>query len=388
MCRSLSIVYGQMGKCIVMNEYVPVLGKLYRKKNAPSLGMYIIHKIMHNKWKICIIIDNYTSLMYNSCIICNRHNADFQERKNNMTKIFIDGSAGTTGLRIHERLSTRIDLQILEISEQFRKDDAARCDFLNQADVAFLCLPDAAAMEAAKMVTNPNTVVIDTSTAHRTNDDWAYGFPELTGLREKIQQSKRIANPGCHASGFISLAAPLVESGLISQDTALSCFSLTGYSGGGKKMIADYEANPDALQAPRMYGLTQKHKHLPEMQKLCGLETAPVFSPIVSSYYAGMEVVISLFGRQLYGRMSDVKEVYRSYYKGALVKFVENGDEAGFLDAGKMAGLDTMEISVYGNDERMTLVSRFDNLGKGASGAAIQNMNIALGLDETTGLCI
>lgn len=305
-----------------------------------------------------------------------------------MTKIFIDGSAGTTGLRIHERLSTRKDLEILEISEQLRKDDAARSDFLNQADVAFLCLPDAAAVEAAAMVTNPNTVVIDTSTAHRTNDAWAYGFPELSGLREKIRRSHRIANPGCHASGFISLVAPLVENGVISPDTALSCFSLTGYSGGGKKMIADYEANGDALAAPRMYGLSQSHKHLPEMQKLCGLTKAPSFSPIVSSYYAGMEVVVSLFREDVTGSLDSIKELYRSYYTGSLVKFVDGGDESGFLSAGKLAGFDNMEISVFGNEERIQLVSRFDNLGKGASGAAIQNMNLVLGLDETTGLNI
>lgn len=305
-----------------------------------------------------------------------------------MTKVFIDGSSGTTGLRIRERLSARRDLQLMEISELLRKDDAARARFLNEADVAFLCLPDAAAKEAAAMVTNPDTVIIDTSTAHRVNDAWDYGFPELSGRREKISASHRIANPGCHASGFISLVAPLVENGLIAPDTALSCFSLTGYSGGGKNMIADYEApeNAEELQAPRMYALSQSHKHLPEMCKLCGLEKTPVFSPVVSDYYAGMEVVVSLFGEQLRGSMADIKALYSSYYTGGLVKFVDAMDEDGFLSAGRLTGYDNMLLGVFGNAERITLVSRFDNLGKGASGAAIQNMNLVLGLDETTGL--
>ena len=304
-----------------------------------------------------------------------------------MTKVFIDGSAGTTGLRIHDRLSGRSDIQLMQISEELRKDDAARSAFLNEADVAFLCLPDAAAVEAAKMVSNPATVIIDTSTAHRTNDDWAYGFPEIHGLREKICASHRIANPGCHASGFISLAAPLVQQGLIAPDARLSCFSLTGYSGGGKKMIAEYEA-PDnaALQAPRMYGLSQSHKHLPEMQKLCGLTHAPIFCPVVSSYYAGMEVVVSLFAEDLKGSLADVKELFSTYYTGSFVKFVDAADPDGFLSAARLTGYDNMIVSAFGNDERITLVSRFDNLGKGASGAAIQNMNLVLGLEETTGL--
>lgn len=303
-----------------------------------------------------------------------------------MTKVFIDGSAGTTGLRIRERLSGRKDLELLEISEQLRKDDAARCEYLNAADVAFLCLPDAAAIEAAAMVSNPDTVVIDTSTAHRTNDRWDYGFPELTGQREKIRTSKRIANPGCHASGFIALVAPLTEAGILPKAAAVSAFSLTGYSGGGKKMIADYEANGEALQAPRMYGLSQNHKHLPEMQKLCGLEHAPIFSPIVSSYYSGMEVVVSLFASDINGSAEDIRALYRSYYGSGLVRYAENSDENGFLSAGKLSGSDCMELAVFGNGERIQLVSRFDNLGKGASGAAIQNMNIVLGLAEGTGL--
>ena len=303
-----------------------------------------------------------------------------------MTKVFIDGSAGTTGLRIRQRLSEREDLELLSIPEQFRKDDGARKDFLNRADVAFLCLPDAAAIAAADMVENPGTVVIDTSTAHRTSPGWVYGFPELFGQREKLRAAKRIANPGCHASGFIALAAPLVEAGIVPKQALLSCFSLTGYSGGGKKMIDDYEANPQTLAAPRMYGLGQNHKHLPEMKKLCGLENEPIFCPIVSAYYSGMEVTIPLFASQLSGGMEEITEAYRAYYPGKIVRYAENADEAGFLGAASREGYDDMEISVYGNQERITVVSRFDNLGKGASGAAIQNMNLVLGLPEETGL--
>ena len=306
-----------------------------------------------------------------------------------MTKVFIDGKAGTTGLRIYERLGDRKDLELITLSDELRKDAAARKAALEAADVAFLCLPDAAAVEAVSLCENPDTVLIDTSTAHRTNEAWAYGFPEIGGLREKIKNSKRIANPGCHASGFVSLVAPLCERGLLSENAMLSCFSLTGYSGGGKKMIADYEGEEAAaLLAPRTYGLSQSHKHLPEMAKVCGLATMPAFSPIVSSYYAGMEVVVTLFKEQLNGTAADVKACYNDYYQGDVVKFVENADENGFLSASAFAGRDDMQIAVFGNDDRITLVSRFDNLGKGASGAAIQNMNIVLGLPETTGLCI
>ncbi len=315
----------------------------------------------------------------------------WEERKMSITektKVFIDGSAGTTGLRIYERLGRRRDIELISLSEENRKDAAARKDALNRADIAFLCLPDAAAVEAVSFVENDHTVIIDTSTAHRTNPAFAYGFPELTGQKALIENAKRIANPGCHASGFISLAAPLVEKGLLNRDAFLSCFSLTGYSGGGKKMIADYEApeNEESLKAPRVYGLTQLHKHLPEMQKICGLDRAPVFSPIVSSFYAGMEVVIPLFKEQLNGSLQDVKDVYREYYHGPLIRFAEGSDESGFLSSGIYNGRDDMEISVFGNDDRITLVSRFDNLGKGASGAAIQNMNIVLHCEETEGL--
>ena len=305
-----------------------------------------------------------------------------------MTKVFIDGSAGTTGLRIRERLSVRKDIKLIILPEETRKDPAARADALNSAAVSFLCLPDAAAVEAASFVTSPDAVIIDTSTAHRVAKDWVYGMPELTGLREKLKTAKRIANPGCHATGFISLVAPLIAAGLLKKDVRLSSFSLTGYSGGGKKMIAEYEAEDmDPLyQAPRQYGLVQTHKHLPEMAKLCGLDHAPVFCPVVAPYYAGMEVTVPLTPAETSASVEEIREVYRAYYRDGMIRFAEGTDENGFLSAGKFAGRDDLEVSVFGNDERILLVSRFDNLGKGASGAAIQNMNIALGLNEDKGL--
>ncbi|MCQ2481255.1 MAG: N-acetyl-gamma-glutamyl-phosphate reductase [Clostridia bacterium] len=305
-----------------------------------------------------------------------------------MTKIFIDGSAGTTGLRIYERLGDRKDIELIKLTEENRKNAEARKQAIYEADIAFLCLPDAAAIEAVQLAEGSNTAIIDTSTAHRTNDDWAYGFPELTGLRNKIASSKRIANPGCHASGFISLVAPLTENGIISKDATLSAFSLTGYSGGGKKMIAEYEddGRDTLLDAPRMYGISQSHKHLPEMSKICSLNNAPAFCPIVAPYYSGMEVSIPLFAKDIKGTIEDIKAVYADYYKTGLVKFIDNDSEGGFLSAGALSGRDDMVITVCGNEERILLVSRFDNLGKGASGAAIQNMNILLGVDEKTGL--
>ena len=307
-----------------------------------------------------------------------------------MTKVFIDGSAGTTGLRIRERLAGRKDIELMTLPEELRKDPSARADALNTSAVSFLCLPDAAAMEAVSFVTDPDTVIIDTSTAHRVADGWVYGMPELSGQREKLKAAKRIANPGCHATGFISLVAPLVAAGLIDRNARLSCFSLTGYSGGGKKMIAEYEApEPDPLyRAPRQYALGQVHKHLPEMAKLCGLDHPPVFSPIVAPYYAGMEVTVPLTPDQISASAEEIREVYRAYYRQGLIRFAEAPDEAGFLSAGAFAGRDDLEVSVFGNEERILLVSRFDNLGKGASGAAIQNMNLVLGLDEQEGLVV
>lgn len=307
-----------------------------------------------------------------------------------MTKVFIDGSAGTTGLRIFDRLSARDDIFVVTLPDELRKDISARKEMLNKADIAFLCLPDAAAIEAVSLVENTNTAIIDTSTAHRTHSDWTYGFPEISGNREKIALSKRIANPGCHAGGFIALVEPLVSSGIIPADTSLTCFSITGYSGGGKGMIADYEAEEKAelLFAPRQYGLLQKHKHLPEMQKICGLETTPIFCPVVSDFYSGMEVTVPLFAKSVKGSIENIKEIYRNYYAKGLVRFEENADEGGFLSANLFSGRDDMQITVTGNDERILLIARFDNLGKGASGSAIQNMNILLGKDEGTGLNI
>ncbi len=304
-----------------------------------------------------------------------------------MAKVFIDGSAGTTGLRIVERLEGRKDIELIRLPEDLRKDDNARRQALNSADIAFLCLPDAAAIQAVSMVDNPNTVIIDTSTAHRTAEGWTYGFPELCG-KDKVASSKRIANPGCHASGFVALVKPLVDKGIISKDALLTCFSLTGYSGGGKGMIADYNS-PDRdklLDGPRQYGLTQQHKHLKEIGVLCSLNNLPAFCPIVADFYSGMEVTVPIFKSMINGTIDDIKAVYKSVYTGDIVKFVDSADEGGFMSAAAMSGNDGMQITVCGNDDRILLISRFDNLGKGASGSAIQNMNIVLGADETAGL--
>ncbi len=306
-----------------------------------------------------------------------------------MTKVFIDGSAGTTGLRIRQRLAGRSELTLLTLPEEVRKDPAARKEAMNGADIVFLCLPDAAATEAVSLVENPRTCIIDTSTAHRTDPGWVYGFPELVG-KDRVAASNRIANPGCHASGFIALVKPLTDAGLIDEGAALSCFSLTGYSGGGKSMIAQYEA-PDRdplLGAPRQYALGQQHKHLKEMVLLCSLEKAPVFCPIVADFYSGMEVTVPLFAGDLKGSPEDIKNAYKAAYTGPLVHFDEGCDEGGFLSAAAYSGFDDMEISVSGSGERILLTARFDNLGKGASGAAIQNMNIRLGLAETAGLSL
>ncbi len=307
-----------------------------------------------------------------------------------MATVFIDGSAGTTGLRIFERIGNREDITLLRLPEELRKDTEARREAINSADIVFLCLPDAAAIEAVSLLENPETVVIDTSTAHRTNPTWAYGFPELSGKREKIKEAKRIANPGCHASGFIALIEPLVRAKLIKPDAFLSCFSLTGYSGGGKKMIAEYEDTERSplLSAPRQYGLTQSHKHLPEMAAVCGLSNAPTFCPIVADFYSGMEVTVPLHKKDFCGTLSDIRAVYAEAYKEGLVHFCEETGEGGFLSAAAFSGRDDMEITALGNEERIVLTARFDNLGKGASGAAIQNMNIVLGVPEDTGLTV
>ena len=310
-----------------------------------------------------------------------------------MKNIFIDGSAGTTGLRIRERLSERADLTLLTLPEELRKDPSARRDMLNRADIVFLCLPDDASREAVGMIENTETVVLDTSTAHRTNPSFAYGFPELSADQEdKIRHSKRIAVPGCHASGFIALVAPLVKAGIINKDARLAVTSLTGYSGGGKRMIADYEA-PDRsslLSSPRQYALLQSHKHLPEMQAMTGLLHAPAFLPIVADFYSGMEVTVPLFAQDIHGTAEDIRKVYESLYIGPLVNYVPSPaeSEGGMLAANALSGLDTMQITVAGNDERILLIARYDNLGKGASGAAIACMNLSLGLPIETGLAL
>ena len=308
-----------------------------------------------------------------------------------MKKVFIDGSAGTTGLRIFERLSLRKDLELVTLAEEVRKDPQARKQALNSCDVAFLCLPDAAAMEAVSLIENDHVTVLDTSTAHRTNPDWAYGFPELgEKYLDKLLSSKRIAVPGCHASGFIALVAPLVEAGILPKDALLTAHSITGYSGGGKKMIAEYEAQgrDELLGAPRQYGLTQQHKHLKEIKAMCQLQSAPAFCPIVSDFYSGMVMTVPVFASQLAeGKTAqDIKDLYAGMYTGPIVTYKETMDEAGFLSGAGLSHKDTMEVTVCGNDERILLLARYDNLGKGASGAAVQCLNMVLGCDPTEGL--
>ena len=309
-----------------------------------------------------------------------------------MKKVFIDGSAGTTGLRIYERLSARADIQLLRLPEEKRKDIAARKQMLNEADLVFLCLPDDAAREAVSLIENENVTVIDASTAHRTLPEWAYGFPELSAThRQKILSSKRIAVPGCHASGFIALVYPLIQAGILDKDSQLFCHSITGYSGGGKKMIGEYEDEnvSELLGAPRQYGLTQQHKHLKEMKAVCGLENAPIFTPIVSNFYSGMTVTVPLFKEQLKkGSIEEIKEVYKAAYAEGLVQYKESVDENGFISGAALSKKDNMWVSVAGNDERILLVACYDNLGKGASGAAIECMNLTLGVEETTGLVV
>ena len=308
-----------------------------------------------------------------------------------MTKVFIDGSAGTTGLRIYERLGAREDITLITLPEEKRKDPAARREAINASDVTFLCLPDDAARESVSLVTNPDTVIIDTSTAHRTLDGWAYGFPELSASHaEKLTSSKRIAVPGCHASGFIALVYPLIEAGIINKDEKLTCHSITGYSGGGKKMIADYESDEldPLLGAPRQYALTQTHKHLKEMQAITGLENAPIFCPIVSNFYSGMEVTVPLFKEQLNAgfTVEEIKAAYKEKFTGPLVSYVEDITENGFISAAGLSGKDSMQVTVAGNEDRILLIARYDNLGKGASGAAVECLNIAKRNNKTPSL--
>ena len=305
-----------------------------------------------------------------------------------MTKVFIDGSAGTTGLRIRERLGSRQDLELIILPEELRKDANARKEALFAADIAFLCLPDAAAIEAVALAEGSDVKIIDTSTAHRTNDAWAYGFPELSKAhRQAIVESKRVANPGCHASGFIASVYPLVAHGIIPADFPLTAYSLTGYSGGGKSLIAEYEDKDrdPRHDSHRIYGTTLKHKHLPEMQKLCGLKTPPVFSPILGDFYEGMATTILLPGFDA----AAIHDCLSSHYENEQIVTVAplGGDEP-VIYASTLSGKDSMRILVSGHETQTMVTALFDNLGKGASGAAIQNMNILLGADEATGLDI
>ena len=310
-----------------------------------------------------------------------------------MTKVFIDGSAGTAGLRIRSRLEGRSDLEVTVLEGEARKDKEKRREMLNSCELAVLCLPDAASRESVAMIENPDVRVVDTSTAHRVAPGWAYGFPELSaGRREAIISGKRVASPGCHAGGFIVLVQPLIEAGILPAGALLSCHSLTGYSGGGKGMIAEYEAaeRPAAFASPREYGLSQSHKHLPEMAGVSGLENYPVFCPIVADFYSGMLVTVPLFAGQLNPgySLADVKACYAAKFTGPVVRYAEAMDEAGFIASNTLSGTDAMEVAAFGNDERMILCSRFDNLGKGASGAAVQCINLMIGADETAGLVL
>lgn len=313
-----------------------------------------------------------------------------------MKKVYIDGSEGTTGLRINERFKGRDDIEILTIPSELRKDVNERKKYINESDITFLCLPDAASIEAVSLVENENVTIIDASTAHRTNPEWAYGFPELgPEFRDKIRNGKRIANPGCYASGFISLVYPLVKKGIITPDFPITSFAMSGYSGAGKKTIAVYESDEKTseMNSPRQYALTQQHKHLKEMKTITGLSREPLFTPIVDDYYSGMIVNVPLYTNMIGMKPEELQKVFAEFYAGEkfiTVKPFEAQTEElnGFMAANSCAGYDGMEIYVCGNDDRILLASRFDNLGKGASGAAIQCMNIILGCDEGKGLQI
>lgn len=314
-----------------------------------------------------------------------------------MKKVFIDGSEGTTGLRIFERFEGRNDIEILKIPSELRKDPDEIRKYINASDITFLCLPDAAAREAVAMVENENTIIIDTSTAHRTEEGWAYGYPELSkGHREAIKNGKRIAVPGCYATGFITIIYPLIAGGILPKDYPVSAFAMSGYSGAGKKTIAVYEAEErdKELDSPREYALTQNHKHLKEMQKITGLERTPLFSPIICDYYSGM-LLTTPFYTDMLTKAKTPEEVHAflsEYYAGEkFIKVMPFGKEAeynGFLAGNACAGWDGIEIYVTGNEDRVLVSTRFDNLGKGASGAAIQCLNIILGCEEDKGLVL
>lgn len=310
-------------------------------------------------------------------------------------KVFIDGSEGTTGLRIYERFAGREDIELLPIDSGLRKDVNERKRLINQSDITFLCLPDAAARESVSLLENEHVKIIDTSTAHRTEAGWAYGFPELSREhREAVRTGSRIAVPGCYASGFISLVYPLVAGGILPKDYPVSSFALSGYSGAGKKTIAVYEGKdrPEALDSGREYALTQQHKHLKEMQKITGLTRTPLFSPIIDDYYSGMVVSVPLYADMLNGTQTPEKllSYYAEYYRDeAFIRVSEPTDEiaaGGFLAGNELSGWDGLKIYVTGNEDRIVLSAQFDNLGKGASGAAVQCMNLMLGCEETKGL--
>ena len=305
--------------------------------------------------------------------------------------VYIDGQSGTTGLQIADRLGSRTDIELLKISDEKHRDVEERKKIMNEADIVFFCLPDDAAKEAAELVVNPRTRIIDAATVHRVAPGWDYGIPELSGERRAaIAASKRVANPGCHASGFVIPVYALVEMGVIPKELPLTAFSLTGYSGGGKKMIAEYEDEnrPAELSSPRIYGLTLKHKHIPEMQKICGLTHAPVFLPVVDDYYKGMAVTLMLHNSQLTGVKSaqDVQKKLAEWYADAAMVQVHGFGYDGMIAANTLAGSDKMQLIVNGHEDQTIVTALFDNLGKGASGSAVQNMNIMLGFDETAGL--
>lgn len=309
-----------------------------------------------------------------------------------MTKVFIDGSQGTTGLKIYKRFEKRNDIELLQIAPDKRKDNAERAKMINQSDVTFLCLPDAASIEAVSLVNNENVVIIDTSTAHRTNPDWAYGFPELDkSFREKIKNAKRIAVPGCYASGFNSIVYPLVANGVMPSDYPVICYAMSGYTGAGKKGIAQYESDerPEELDSPRQYALSQEHKHLKEMKAISQLERVPFFAPHICDYPCGMVVSIPIFTDMLKTKMTkaDIQKMFAKHYEGCdFVKVRPIGYTEGMIASNTFDGRDDMEIEINGNDERVLITSRFDNLGKGASGAAMECLNIVLGVDDKTGL--
>lgn len=314
-------------------------------------------------------------------------------------KVYVDGQEGTTGLKINERLEAREDIEILKISSEKRKDTAERKKFINEADIVFLCLPDAASIEAVSLLESDNkrTRIIDASTAFRVNDDWAYGLPEISSeQREKISKARFVANPGCYATGFNVLVQPLVKEGIISADYPITCHAVSGYSGAGKKAVEQYESEEgktERMKSPRFYGLPLKHKHLPEMKKISGLTDTPIFSPIITSVYQGMIVAVPLFKKMMNKKMTpaELQKALSEYYKGEnFVKVMDYDEKAvyedGLIDVTGCNNTNRVELFVYGNEDKIILLARLDNLGKGASGAAVQNMNIMLGLDETIGL--